>query len=42
MNIGITEKQKSQTYGITPTFNTLKYLSLTVLLDFSWMVEFFH
>ena len=41
MNIGITEKWKSQTFGITQTFKTLKYLGLMALLDLSWMAEFF-
>ena len=27
-SIGVTEKQMSQTYGITPAFKTLKYLNL--------------
>ena len=40
--IGIAEKWKSKTYGITATFNTLKYLSLTGLLDFSSMAEYFY
>ena len=41
MNISIKENEKSQTYGITPTFKTLKYLSLIALLDLSWVAEFF-
>ena len=39
IEFGITEKCKSQTYGITQTFKTLKYLSLMALLDLRWMAK---
>ena len=41
MNNGMTEKWRSQTYGIAQTLKTLKYLSLMALLDLSWIAEFF-